>query len=216
MNFQEQLKYDKFQRVQERLHSRWVQAGTKAIIQTTQMSVTNTIETKLEAKEIIRDTIQTDVEKWRVTTPQAKQPVVNNTIKTKQEVREMVLGVVELDVANHGAPPENSGIAVYRYGMKLPYSYCVKPLAREDKNWNWLYNYYGALRLADVLGRTLPNIEQLGAAINANPKSFCQSKDQYFSILSPDRAVASLERGSMVVCKVYWWSNRISVRFLVD
>jgi hypothetical protein len=97
MNFQEQLKYDKLQKIQKRL-----QLWTKTIIQTTQMSVTNTIETKLEAKEIIWDTIQTDVEKWRATTPQAKQPVVNNTIKTKQEVREMVLGVVELDVANHG------------------------------------------------------------------------------------------------------------------
>lgn len=103
------------------------------------------------------------------------QGAVNATIEAKPEAREVSPNVVELDSENYGAPPENSGIAAYKNGMKSPKASYTEPQAWEDEHGNWFYNFAGAIQLAKALGRTLPNIDQLVAAINANPDNFRQS-----------------------------------------
>lgn len=59
--------------------------------------------------------------------------------------------------------------------MKSPKASYTKPQAWEDEHGNWFYNFAGAIQLAKALGRTLPNPDQLIAAINANPDNFRQS-----------------------------------------
>lgn len=101
---------------------------------------------------------------------------VNAAIEQKPaEANETISNTVELDTENYGAPPENSGIAAYKKGKKSPNASFTEPQAWEDEHGNWFYNFAGALRLAKALGRTLPNIDQLVAAINANPDNFHQS-----------------------------------------
>ncbi len=103
------------------------------------------------------------------------QTNVNATIEAKPETKEADPNIVELDTENYGAPPENSGIAAYKKGKKSPNASFTEPQAWEDEYGNWFYNFAGALQLAKALGRTLPNIDQLVAAINANPDNFRQS-----------------------------------------
>lgn len=103
------------------------------------------------------------------------QAAVNATIEVKPEAKEANPDIVELDSENYGAPPENSGIAAYKKWMGSPAASFTEPQAWEDGYGNWFYNFAGALQLAKSLGRTLPNINQLVAAINANPDNFRQS-----------------------------------------
>ena len=98
------------------------------------------------------------------------QNAVNATIEAKPEAKEKDPDIVELDSENYGAPPENSGIKV-----NVKNASYTEPQAWEDEKWNWFYNFAGAIQLAKTLGRTLPNIDQLVAAINANPDNFRQS-----------------------------------------
>lgn len=141
MNFQEQLKYDKLQKLQERLQTNWVQSWAKAIVQTIQTDVSDTIIVKQEA------------------------------IKKSE--------IAGLDAENYGAPPENSGIAAYKNGTKLPYTSRTEPQAFEDDKWYWCYNHPGAVQLAKILGRTLPDTNQLVIAIDANPDNFRQNGSLY-------------------------------------
>ena len=100
---------------------------------------------------------------------QLTQLGVNTTMDTYQKTKEIVSDVVELDSENYGAPSENSGIEVNAKNASL-----TEPQAWEDEHGNWFYNFAGALQLAKALGRTLPNIYQLIASIDANPDNFRQ------------------------------------------
>lgn len=143
---------------------------------------------------------------------------------------------IELDSENYGAPSENSGIAAYKKGMKSPNLSYTEPQAWEDEKWNWFYNFAGAIQLAKALGRTLPNIDQLIAAINANPDSFRQSAGyrsglfgKFFGRGKFSNFWSSSEYGSNGAHYAYLkqgassasrdWDDRhdgLSVRFIVD
>ena len=99
-----------------------------------------------------------------------RQSTVNATIEAKPETKEKDPNIVKLDMENYGAPPENSGIAINPKNASK-----TEAQAWEDKYGNWFYNFPGALKLAQLLGRTLPDINQLTAAINANPDNFRQN-----------------------------------------
>lgn len=182
MNFQEQLKYDKLQKIQKRL-----QLWTKTIIQTTQADVTSVMDVKTESKEIVPE-------------------------------------IVELDSENYGAPPKNSGIIAYRHGVKRPDNKSDKvPHAYEDENWDWTYNYPGALQLARILGRTLPNIQQLMMSINAKPNRFRQYENiSAWPFVSSSTGIGCIEHAFLArwtffaelihtPCFLQWY-----VRFIVD
>ena len=53
--------------------------------------------------------------------------VMNNSVKEKDP------NIVELDSENYGAPPENSGIAAYKKGVKSPDASYTEPQAWEDE-----------------------------------------------------------------------------------
>lgn len=95
MNFQEQLRYDKLQRLRERLHPKKVSGAGK--------------------------------------TEENVQSAINATIEAKPEAKEKDPNIVELDSENYGAPPENSGIAAYKKGMKSPNASYTEPQAWEDE-----------------------------------------------------------------------------------
>ena len=86
------------------------------------------------------------------------------------EVKEILSNMVKLDKENYGAPPENSGIIV----RNKVYS-TFEPCAWKDSSWNWFYNFAGAIKLAKVLERTLPSIDQLMIAMHTNPDNFRQN-----------------------------------------
>ena len=164
------------------------------------------------------------------------QSTVNATIEAKPETKEKDPNIVELDTENYGAPPENSGIAVYKNGMKSPNASLTEPQAWEDEKWSWFYNFAGAIQLAKSLGRTLPNIDQLVAAINANPDNFRQNVGYRFGgygkfygrgefsdfwSSSEDGSnyahYAYLEQGASSAGRNWDYRHRgLSVRFIVD
>ena len=53
-------------------------------------------------------------------------------------LQEDIIDIIELDRENYGAPPENSGIMVYRYGMEFGKwrgdPQAEEPRAYEDQN----------------------------------------------------------------------------------
>ncbi len=61
------------------------------------------------------------------------QDAINATIEAKPEAKEKDPNIVELDNENYGAPPENSGIAAYKKGMKSPNASYTEPQAWEDE-----------------------------------------------------------------------------------
>lgn len=61
------------------------------------------------------------------------QNAVNATIGAKPEAKEKAPNIVELDTENYGAPQENSGIAVYKHGVKSPNASFTEPQAWEDE-----------------------------------------------------------------------------------
>ena len=85
-------------------------------------------------------------------------------------LQEDIIDIIELDCENYGAPPENSGIKV-----NIENASFTEPQAWEDAEWNWFYNFAGAIQLAKVLGRILPSIEQLIVSINTTPDNFHQN-----------------------------------------
>jgi hypothetical protein len=150
------------------------------------------------------------------------------------EAKETTSNTVELDTENYGAPPENSGIATYKK-RKQSLSF-TEPQAWEDEYGNWFYNFAGAMKLAWLLGRTLPNIDQLIAAINVNPDNFRQSvvyrvevEGEFYELDRFSFFWSSSENGSI---RAYFarlqqgvssagrnWCTRrhgLSVRFIVD
>lgn len=193
MNFQEQLRYDKLQRLRERLHPKKVSGAGK--------------------------------------TEENVQSAINATIEAKPEAKEKDPNIVELDSENYGAPPENSGIKV-----NVKNASYTEPQAWEDEKWNWFYNFAGAIQLAKALGRTLPSIDQLIAAINANPDSFRQSAGyrngydgKFYERGEFSDFWSSSEDGSDLAHYAYLeqgassagrgWNDRhggLSVRFIVD
>ncbi len=185
MNFQEQLKYDKLQKIQKRL-----QLWTKTIIQTTQADVTSVMDVKTESKEIAPE-------------------------------------IVELDSENYGAPPENSGIMVYRYGMEFGKwrgdPQAEEPRAYEDQNWNWFYNRAGAVQLANMIGRTLPDGSQLRRSINADPSRFRPDintrSDVFMSSWYSEGRTEGVYLKAWTVCAIYApFLDCVpqSVRFIID
>ncbi len=94
---------------------------------------------------------------------------MNATMVEPVIAKETTSSTVELDSENYGAPPENSGIEINAEKASN-----TQPQAWEDEHGNWFYNFAGALRLAEVLRRTLPSIDQLFTAVNANPGAFGQ------------------------------------------
>ena len=104
MNFQEQLKYDKLQRLQEHLQIKPAQrysavSKTEGIVQG---AVSAIIEPKLQLHEI------------------------------RPESKEKSSRYVELDTENYGAPPENSDITTYKHGIQSPNISPDEPQAWED------------------------------------------------------------------------------------
>ena len=85
-------------------------------------------------------------------------------------LQEDIIDIIELDRENYGAPPENSGIKV-----NIENASFTEPQAWEDAEWNWFYNFAGAIQLAKVLGRILLSIEQLIVSINTTPDKFHQN-----------------------------------------
>lgn len=58
---------------------------------------------------------------------------LDTTEQAKPEAKENNPNIVELDNENYGAPPENSDIAAYKYGMQSPEASDIEPQAWEDE-----------------------------------------------------------------------------------
>lgn len=142
MNFQQQLKYDKLSRLQERLCTN--ARSKNSVVSNTEASVQGAVNAIITSESHV------------------------------QEIKEKDPNIVELDGENYGAPPENMGISIHEYwkSKNLPNASSIEPQAWENQYGNWFYNWHGAMRLAQVLGRTLPTISQLFSAIRSQPDSF--------------------------------------------